>query len=135
MVTGRLEVLIQTFVDPFAVVPYPRGLAVDGLAAHDLRAESLADCLMAEADAQSGYAPTDLPDQVYRDPSLVRRARTGRDHYPVRMELGDLFGRDLVVAPHEYLGPELPEILDQVVRKGVVVVYDEDPHEQSDFNG
>ena len=108
---------------------------MDGLAAHDLRAESLPDGLVAEADAQSGDALADLPDQIHRDPGLVRRARTGRDYYPIRVELGDLLRRDLVVAPHEDLGPELPEVLDQVVRKGVVVVYDEDPHKWSDFSG
>jgi hypothetical protein len=51
------------------------------------------------------------------------------------MEFGDLFGYNLVVAAHEDLGPELPEILDQVVRKGVVVVYNENPHKWSDFSG
>jgi hypothetical protein len=50
------------------------------------------------------------------------------------MELCYLFGRDLVVAPDEDLGPELAEVLDQVVRKGVVIVYDEDPHVVEDFS-
>src|SRR5919107_5998962 len=135
VVPGGLEVLVQSPVDPLTVVLYLRGLAVDGLSAHDLRAEGLADGLVSEAVAQGGYALADPPDEFHRHPGLVGRARTGRDHYPVGVEPGDLLGRDLVVAPHEDLGPELPEVLDQVVRKGVVVVYDEDPHEQSDFNG
>ncbi len=50
------------------------------------------------------------------------------------MEPGDLLGRDLVVAPDEDLGPELAEVLDQVVREGVVVVYDENPHVAEDFS-
>ena len=98
-------------------------------------AEGLPDGLVSEADAQGGYATADLLDQLDRDPGLVRRAGTGRDDYPVGVEIGDLLRRDLVVAPHEDLGPELPEVLDQVVRKGVVIVYDEDPHEWSDFSG
>jgi hypothetical protein len=108
---------------------------VDWLAAHYLGAESLPDGLVAEADAKGGNTLTDFLDQLYRDPRLFRRAGTRRDHYPIRVERGDLLRRDLVVAPHEDLGPELPEILDQVVRKGVVVVYDEDPHKWSDFSG
>src|ERR671910_935063 len=100
MVARRLEALGKAFVDPSAVVHYPRRLAVDGLAAHYLGAESLPDGLVAEADAQSGDTLTDL-----------------------------------VVAPHEDFGPELPKVLDQVVRKGVVVVYNEDPHKWSDFSG
>jgi hypothetical protein len=107
---------------------------VDWLAAHYLGAESLPDGLVAEADAKGGNILTDLFDQLYRDPSLVRRAGTGGDYYPIRVERGDLLRRDLVVAPHEDLGPELPEILDKVVGKGVVVVYDEDPHKWSDFS-
>src|SRR5688572_2352939 len=115
MVASRLEALVQAFVDPTAVVQYPRRLAVDGLAAHYLGAESLPDGLVAEADAEGRDTLTDLPDQLYRDPGLVRRAGTGRDYYPIRVEFGDLLQRDLIVAPHEDLGPQLPEILDQVI--------------------
>ena len=50
------------------------------------------------------------------------------------MELGYFLGRDLVVAPDEDLGPELAEVLDQVVSEGVVVVYNEDPHVAEDFS-
>src|ERR687889_256925 len=77
MVAGRLEALGKALVDPCAVVHYPRRLAVDGLAAHYLGAESLPDGLVAEADAQSGDTLTDLLDQLYRDPCIVRRAGTG----------------------------------------------------------
>ena len=48
------------------------------------------------------------------------------------MEFGDPVRRNLVVAPDDDLGPELPEVLDEVVGKGVVVVYNEDPHEYGD---
>ncbi len=57
----------------------------------------------------------------------------GETHYPVRVELEDLFRRDLVVAPDEYLRAQLPEVLDQVVREGVVVVDDQDPHDRRGF--
>ena len=77
MVACRLEALGKAFVDPSAVVQYTRRLAVDGLAAHYLGAESLPDGLVAEADAQGGDTLTDLLDQLYRDTGLVRRAGTG----------------------------------------------------------
>src|SRR5687767_13345904 len=111
MVACRLEALVQAPVNSPAIVHYPRGLAVNWLAAYHLGTESLPDGLVSEADTQSGNTPTDLLDQLYRDPGLVRRAGTGGDYYPIRVERGDLLRRDLVVAPHEDLGPELPEIL------------------------
>src|SRR5215204_5238903 len=135
MVACRLEALGKAFVDPTAVVHNPRRLAVYWLAAHYLGTKSLPDGLVAEADTKGGNILTDLLDQLDRDPGLVRRAGTGGDYYPIRVERGDFLRRDLIVAPHEDLGPELPEILDKVVGKGVVVVYDEDPHKWSDFSG
>jgi hypothetical protein len=108
---------------------------VDGFAAHHLGTEGLPDGLVAEADPQGGDTLSDPLDQVDRDSGLVRRAGTWGDDYPIRVERGDLLRRNLIVASHEDLGPELPEVLDQVVSKGVVVVYEKNPHEWSDFSG
>ena len=53
MVAGRLERVGQAPVDALAVVVDQRGLAVhDPVGADDLRAEGVADALVAEADAQ-----------------------------------------------------------------------------------
>jgi hypothetical protein len=52
----------------------------------------------------------------------------------VRVELRDLVRCDLVVAPDDDLSAQLPEVLDQVVREGVVVVDHEDPHGGQDFS-
>src|ERR687884_1418086 len=134
VVAGRLEALVQAPVDALPVVRYLRRLAVDGLATHYVRPESLPDRLVAEADAEDGDPIRGLLDELYGDAGLLRRARTRRDDYPVRVELEGLFGCDLVVAPDQDLGPELTQILDQVVREGVVVVYNEDPHSSGDFS-
>jgi hypothetical protein len=77
VVARRLEALSETLVDPRAVVHYPGGLAVDGLAAHDIGAEGLTDGLVTEADPQGGDTLTDPRDQLDRDPRLVRCAGTG----------------------------------------------------------
>src|SRR5215204_5333937 len=59
MVACRLEPLGKAFVDLPAIVHYPRRLAVDGLPAHYLGAESLPDGLVAEADPRVGIrSPT-----------------------------------------------------------------------------
>src|SRR5919202_191141 len=114
VVAGRLEALVQAPVDALPVVRYLRRLAVDGLATHYVRPESLPDRLVAEADAEDGDPIRGLLDELYGDDGL--------------------FGCDLVVAPDQDLGPELTQILDQVVREGVVVVYNEDPHSSGDFS-
>jgi hypothetical protein len=111
-----------------------RRLAVYGLAAHYLGPEGLSDRLVAQADAEDGDLAGELLDYLDRGAGLLRRARTGRDHYPIWVELEDLFRRDLVVAPDEYLPAQLPEVLDQVVREGVVVVDDQNPHVVEDFS-
>src|SRR5215210_5828501 len=132
VIACRLEALRQTPVHPLAVVQYPRGLAVHGLPAYDLAPVSLPYGLMTEANTQHRDPFRGLLEELQGDAGLVRCARTGRDDYSIRVERGDLLGRDLVVAPDEDLGLELPEVLDEVVRKGVVVVYNQNPHEPRD---
>src|SRR3712207_1641106 len=100
--------------------------------AHDLSPVRLPYRLMAEADTKHGDSLRSFLDNPQRDSGLIRRARAGRDDYSVRVESGDLLGRNFVVAPDEHLGPELPKVLDQVVRKGVVVVYNQNPHSYRD---
>src|ERR687894_2178045 len=134
VVAGRLEALVEAGVDALAVVQDLRGLSVDGLAAHDPGPEGLPDGLVPQAHPEQRRAPAGFLYQLDGDPRLVGRARPGRDDYPVGAELRHLLGRYPVVAAHKDLGAELPQVLDEVVRKGVVVVYDEDPHEHRDFS-
>src|SRR6516225_472553 len=47
---------------------------------HDLAAEGLADCLMAEADSENRDPRRCRGDQMKTDTGLVRRARAGREH-------------------------------------------------------
>jgi hypothetical protein len=77
---------------------------------------------MTEADAEQRDLRRGPSDHLQRDPGLAWGARAWRDDYPVQVKLGDLVRRDLIVAPDENLGPKLTEILNQVVRKGVIVV-------------
>lgn len=65
------------------------------------------------------------------DPGPVWGARTWQDDYPIGLEpeeLGDL------VAPDGNLCLKLPEILDQVARKGVVVAYHQNLHKSRDYS-
>ena len=58
-------------------------------------------------------------------------ARPGRNHETLEGNLGRFFGRHLVVADDQRLGPQLTQVLDQVVGEGVVVVEDQNEHEQT----
>ena len=114
---------------PAPAVVHARGLAVAQLGrALDDRAERLAQGLVAEADAEhrapGGRAALDDLDAAS---GVGRCPRTGADQHAVGLvrEGHDVGG---VVATHHRLGPELREVLDEVVDEAVVVVDDEDPH-------
>jgi len=81
--------------------------------------------LVTKADAKQWQPRTELPDHITTDPRLVRRAGSGRNTDPLGIQRSDFIQRDLVVPPHERFDPQLAEILDEVVGKRVVVIYDE----------
>src|SRR5690606_7789135 len=56
-----------------------------------------------------------------------RGAGTGGDEDGVGRHRHELIDRALVVAQHDGLGAELPQVLDEVVDEAVVVVDDQDP--------
>jgi hypothetical protein len=104
-------------------------LAVDRDVADDLAAERLHERLVAEADAERrdpglGEAAHDLD----RHPGLVRRARAGRHDDAVVAVLEQVVDRRRVVAHRHRLGPELTQVLDEVVGERVVVVDHQDFH-------
>src|SRR4051812_27630644 len=110
-----------------AVVGDLRRLAVDGHVADHLAAERLGERLVAEADAQRRHAGLgEAPHRLHRDAGLVRRARPRRDDHAVRPAREQRVDVLDVVAHHLELGPQLAEVLDEVVGEGVVVVDDED---------
>ncbi|MNT61924.1 hypothetical protein D3C72_1995990 [compost metagenome] len=94
----------------------------DLLRAHDVAAEGRADGLVAQADAQDGLLAGICLDQGDRDAGFGGRAGAGRHADLVRVQRGDFFQRDLVVAGHAHIHTQFAKILDQVVGKGIVVV-------------
>src|SRR5262249_60367592 len=94
--------------------------------ADDRRAEGLADRLVAEADAEHRDAAGEAADGLDRDARLVGRLRPRRDHEVGGLEGLDSVEVDLVVAPHLHLGPELAQVLHEVVGEAVVVVDEDD---------
>ncbi len=122
------------------VVLHLAGLAVHQLRrANDLAAERRADRLVPQAHAENRHPPSarprqprKVPDQLDRDPRVLRRARPRRDQdvrWTQRLHLG---GRQLIVAAHDHLRAQLAHVLDEVVGKRIVVVENED-HRCADF--
>src|SRR5437588_4939478 len=125
VVAARREAIFESLEDGLAVVTDFRGLAVDGRgAAHDSTAEDLSDGLMAEAHAEDGHVPGQRAYQLQRHARLVRRPRPRRDDDAVGSDfIFHFLNRHLVVAPHQDLRAQLAEILHEVVRERIVVVY------------
>ena len=116
----------QAAEDGLVVVGDGAGLAVHQVrSAHDVAAKSRADGLMSQADAENRNFAGEVPDQIDADAGVLRRARTRRDHDALRLHGLDLGNCDLVVAANLDLRAQFPEVLNQVVGKGIVVVENE----------
>jgi hypothetical protein len=77
-----------------------------------------ASCGLPQAYSWMGLARK-VP-MTYR--SASGRAGTGREKDRLRIHPFDLRDGDLVVAVHGHLGPELAQVLDQVVGERIVIV-------------
>jgi hypothetical protein len=64
--------------------------------------------------------------QIVADSGVIRSPGPGRDTQPFRPHLFGLVNSYLVIASDYQFYAELPEILDQIVRKRVIVIDNED---------
>jgi len=95
-------------------------------AAHDSRAERLADRLMAETDAEewSAFVEADEIDDAAR---TRRRSRSRRDHDRSRFFLQQRVGFERVIPNYTNIHAGKPlDLLNQVVGEGVVIIDDDD---------
>jgi hypothetical protein len=63
-----------------------------------------------------------MPDHVYADPGFVRSAGAGGNDDSVGMQAFDLIGSRLIIASDNYVRPEFSQILDEVIREGIVII-------------
>src|SRR5271165_1353491 len=123
MIARGCEGISQFAEDAFGIVMNGAGLAVKQLwCANDLAAESCADCLMAQADAEYGEFSREALDQVDADSRVLGRARTGGNYDAFWFAAGDLFHGNFVVAMHFDIAAQFAEVLSEVVGEGIVVV-------------
>ena len=89
--------------------------------AHHVSAVDVPDRLMAEAHAEHRDAGrSERRDRLADDPRLLGPARAGRQQHRVGFERERLVDGEGVVAEHDRIGPELTQVLDEVVDEAVV---------------
>jgi len=94
--------------------------------AHYRAAVQLADALQTETHTEDRRPLlAELADGVVGQARVLGATRPGRDQNEVGCERPHLGKRDLVVAVDTRLGPQLPEVLHEVVDERVVIVDDE----------
>jgi len=103
---GRRPTLLA--VHPIVEVAVVRGIDVRDRPAAGRRGNAI---------AEERALHDEHPGRARAADELVRREEDG-----VRRQGSDLIEGNLVVAPHNHLVPELFQVLDEVVRKGIVVV-------------
>src|SRR3954468_10426687 len=114
------ERMRHAFEDSAAVVLDAAGLAVhEILRAHYLATEGSPDSLVTETDTEDRRGRQDvlrhLTDKFHANTGFLRRARPRRDQDAFRTHGLYVLDRDLVIAAHFDLRPQLCQILHQVV--------------------
>ena len=90
------------------------------------------DALVPETDPQDGDPTREVGDQIARDSRLLGGARARRNDNPSRVKVVYPLQGDFVISDHFDPLAQLPEVLNQVVREGIVIV-DHQNHISSRF--
>ena len=98
---------------------------------HHVATEDLAHALHAETHTENGDAGRPLGDQHVGESGIVGCARAGADEDAVGGDPFHVVEIESVVAPDHRLGPQLAQVLDEVVDERVVVVDHEDAGHES----
>lgn len=100
-----------------------RRFAVERFCFNDFSTKGLADTLMAEADAEQWKIFTrGNTDHLEAYACMVGVGRAGGNDDAFGLQIKDLFRGDFIIAMDDDILPQIPEILDQVVGKTVVVI-------------
>src|ERR1700731_827838 len=117
------EILRQIFENCLVVVVDAAGFAVhDFRRANHASSNRKADRLMAETHAENWNHSGKPANHVHANAGILRSAGTRRNYDALRLLLGNLVERDLVVAVHFQLFAQLAEELREVISERIVVV-------------
>ena len=127
VVAGGFEGARQAGEDILAGVEDGGGLSVhEARGANDVAPVNLTDALVAEAHAEDGNFPAEMPNHIATDTGIGRSAWPGGDDDFFGSKLFDVGNGNLVVALHKKLRTKFAEILNEVVGERIVVIDDED---------
>ena len=128
MISGHANGRRDTLKDPVPVVSDGPSLPMHGAARpHGAAPERLSEALMPEAYAEHRHAsPAESLKDLDADSRLPRRAWTRRHHDARGRHAFNLVERALVVAHHNRVRTQRPEVLNEVEGEGVPVVEQED---------
>src|ERR1700730_15485493 len=98
----------------------------DSSGSNNFASEHLADTLMAWTDTKHRYSRAEMADNVVADPGVIWCTRPRRNTNSLRLHLFDFFNRSLIISSDSYLRTKFSKMLNQVVRKRIVIIDDED---------
>jgi hypothetical protein len=87
--------------------------------------KNVANALVAKTNSKCWNAGAEAPDDLVGQSAFAGRAGTGGDEDALGLQGLQLFKRDLVVSENPHFDLHLAQILDEVIGKRVVVVYDQ----------
>jgi len=96
----------------------------DALCPDHFPAKHVTDALMTQANAQDRDFTAEGMNDLVGYPRFFGGAGSGRDDNPAGLHLFYPCGGNLVITVHHRVRPQLAQILDEVVRKGVVIIDD-----------
>ena len=92
----------------------------------DICSKGVTDALMAQANTENRNFLAELSDDVVGETGFVGRTGPGRHEDPLRVQRFSLVQSDLVIPAYFHLSVQLPEILNEVIREGIVVIDHQD---------
>src|SRR5215471_4297523 len=124
MITPGIKVLFNSRKNRLPVMVHARRFAMkEPRRAHHPATEHLANRLMTQTNAENRYRRTKMLDNLHGYSRIVGRARAGRNYNSIGLQIRrDLIDCSFIIAAHHYLLAEFTQILNQVVREGIVVV-------------
>src|ERR1700681_4959150 len=108
----------KSLKNTFIVMHDRAGLAVHKVGgAYYVAAEGRANSLMSKAHPEHRHFSHEAAYEIDADAGILRRAGTGRDYDALGLHCFHISNRNLIVTANLNLGPQLSQILHQVVSK------------------
>ncbi len=132
VVSGRLEGIGKPLKEILGVMKDRGGLPVHQTSCTDnFTTINITHALVTQADSENRHLACKVADHIAADSRFLRGAWPWGDADALRRHRLNLGESDLIITPHQRIGTELSEILDEVVGEGIVIIDDED-HDRKD---